>query len=167
MIPLWVLVGLFAVVTPLFYLALFREEGIVCVPRQLRPLALGTLIALGLNLGTRYYREFAEPSSSGSGTPSLLNVTLTIITLTSDIAPVLLLLLLYRNARDPRNGDDLPSGWLNFATKMALAAGGLILAGCLIRFAAIPFFYPQLQNQALQFSVAPPTITSILRETAR
>ncbi len=170
--PMELLAFLITATTPLFYLALFRNEEPVYVSIRYRPHALagifcaGLYEALGLPQLVGSFRGYwsLEQRLLGSGAPTASEALWLILSEVARLTAIWLLVACYREAiTDPKACAPV-SKFLRFAASAAVLGAGLTLALMTARLVFMPFGYVQLRNWAMQAGVVPPTILAMLRE---
>jgi hypothetical protein len=142
----------FASIVPLFYFAVYLNEGELLVSRNLRWTAIAAAAVIGV-LGAAaipgwigsFQRETVLDSAARSWTPSDTSMVLGQI---SNVAGILLLAALSRlpgNAISDRRvaGSKL----LRLLTTIAIIAGGIVMVGCAIGIAATPWVYSYIHER--------------------
>jgi len=158
----------FSAIMPVFYFALFRDEGTLRIPQHLRWLVLATAVVFGLFLAWdlsgrigpfRYHWKAMATADWGSGStavlgfvrdPRTINQVANLLGECSDLAYVLLLVAFFRQSdRESVAKMDVPvSGFLRLVTKAAVVAYGIWIAFNVVRLAGIPFLHSYLQSTA-------------------
>ncbi len=159
---------LFSTIMPVFYFALYRNEGTLRFPKHLRLLSLTTALVFGLfaawNLSVwigsigSYWRAISMLDWRSGGAsilavardPRTLNQVASLLDECSNLAYILLLIAFFRHADNESTGAPVP-GLLGFVTKAAVILYGIWVAFNLVRLAAIPFIQSYLRHLALNY----------------
>jgi hypothetical protein len=170
-IPLIVLLCLFAAIVPVFYFALYCNEGTLHVPKRLRLLSLGAALTVGVmgalalpewlrSVGPYWgamkmldWRIGATSILAAAREPRTISFFSTLVGEFSNLAYVVLLIALFRHGSDESYTDVPVSRLLSFVTKLAVITLGLFIV---VEVGLIPYAYFQLRREALQLGQAPP-----------
>jgi hypothetical protein len=169
-IPMIVLLDLFAAILPLFYFALYRNEGALQFPKDLRllalaaGLALSTITAVGLPGWIASFR-------STSVMPSVREVwtigdTSTLLGAFSNLAGILLLITFSRQGVNELHGPSL-SRLLVTVTRVAVITWGFWVAFNVLRWFLTPYTYVQLRNYAQQIGRISPSFAYVVGDASR
>jgi hypothetical protein len=161
-IPMIVLGSLFAAIMPVFYFALYRNEGALRFSKRLRVLSLaaalvfGTIVAAGLpewigSVGA-YWRTIQRLDWSGGATSILtaardsraLGQISNLLSEFSNLACMLVLVAFFRKATGESKLDTPISRLLRLVTKVAVIAWGLWLLFNVVRLPIVAFHDFQL-----------------------
>jgi len=170
MTPMLVLGYLVTATMPMFYFALFRNEGTLHLPRRFRPLALvgilglGLYMAVGLSEVIKILRPLWTETKLFEGRSGATSGAGAVFAELSNLAAILLLIAFFRQAIDRPHAEIPVSRLLSIATKAAVIAFGLWSAFNVVRLVLSPLVYSQLRNYALQVGREPPQFGSILAE---
>ena len=185
MFPVTIFSYLFTAILPVFYFALFRNEGTARFPKRVQPVAIAGVLSLGLFVVTglpdmarslgAYWTAIKTPDwTRGAASvlttaraPGTIGAISTILAELSNLAVLLPLIAFFRNVSDEQHMERPVSRFLNLATTAAVIAWGLFLAVNALRLFAMPFVYFQLRNFALQNLGAPPRFWSMEEEPIR
>lgn len=151
-IPLTLLITLVTAIMPVFYFALYRNEGTVQVSRPLRKLALAAAAAYVIVMVLRVQ---ALPNRlSWFGVFGLLG----------NLAYILLLVSMSREASEDPIEQVPVSDLLAAVTKVAVVAWGIWVAFQLVRLAIVIFTYSSFENYANRIGRTPPTLRDMMLE---
>jgi hypothetical protein len=176
----------FAAIMPVFYFALYRNEGTLRFTRELRLLSLAAAVSIGIVLaaGLPDWIESQGPYWTAiktldwrSGGTSLLpalralkkiNQFSTLLAALGDIAYILLLVALFRQGTSGDSTPDLPvSRWLKLVTTVAIIAWGIWAAFNLLRILSVPFTYAGIRSFDLQTGRTPPSFATVMLSDVR
>jgi hypothetical protein len=167
-------------IMPVFTFALYRNKGTLHFPKQLRLLALGAALSLGLlvilsllqwiGLLPEYLSALRTVQWS-AGTiviwsvardPRTIYHVTTLLAEVSSLAMIVLLISFYRYENEEAGSDVAASGFLRIATRTTVVIWGIWLGFNIIRGLLAPYTYIQLRNYAAQMRrPAPPAITVV------
>lgn len=184
-IPLFLLEFCVSAFMPLFYFALYRNEGLPEFPKRLPMLSLlAAIIFSGFTVAElpRWFESFGPDWATirtldwkpGAATmldavrePATIRELTSFLGVLSNFACVGLLVAFFR--QDPKESSRgiSVSSFLFLMTKIAVIIGGLIVAGCLIRFLFMPYLYIQLRDLATQNGVTPPRLANLILDAVR
>jgi hypothetical protein len=187
LVPLLVLACLVTAIMPVFYFALYRNEGSLRFPKNLRQASLVTALVSGLIVGSGLWHWFGSLGSywramealdwkSGATSviaaardPRTIGQVSTGLGVLSSLAYILLLLafFLQANSELPTDADVPVSALLRRVTKLALVAWGLWVAFNLFRVCVTPYYYFQLRSVALQAGRRPPQLGIFMAKPIR
>ena len=147
-----ILVGyIFAAIVPLFYFALYLNDGDLLVSRNMRRVTITAAAVIGL-LGVA-----AIPGWIGSfrgesaGRPWTIGDTSAALGEIATLASILPLVALFRLATDGSSERGVSvSRLLRMVTKVAVIAGGIVAVGCVIGVMATPWVYAYLRDRSLE-----------------
>ncbi|HXB75122.1 MAG TPA: hypothetical protein VNY05_43220 [Candidatus Acidoferrales bacterium] len=166
--------GIFSAILPLFYLALYRDEGTWQIPRRLRLLSLAAAVLFGMivAIGAPAWIESlglirSQSVLSQERAPWSINDLAQIMAQLSNFAYILLLVTMYRQVEDERQPDVPASKLLAVVTKIAVIFYGLWVTFNLIRLALTPYSYSQLRDYALRIGRTPPPFQELVKEAIR
>lgn len=144
----------FAAFMPLFYFALYRNEGDLSVPLSMRRVAAtAAAVALILVLAAipGWIASFGRDSVLVvAGRPWTEGDTSIARSDIANVANALLLLALFRLAGYRCERDVAVSDLLRVMTKMALGAGVIVVLGCVVGLAATPWVYVYIRDRLLE-----------------
>jgi len=138
MIPALVIGCVFTATGPFFYFALARHAEDLHFPRRFRLLACIGIGGVGLYEGASLQVLLPAIFPRWAGVSALQPLLAELW----NLAPILLLLAIYRRADDEVEGGAPISAELRIATKAAVIANGLWFAFCLVRMTFAPFVFP-------------------------
>ena len=186
MIPLGVLAWLFTGILPLFFLALYRNEGTLRFPKSIRVCSLVTALVFGFLVVLDLWEWIGSLSSywaamnlvdwksgatsvvAAARNPQTIGEASALLSEVENFAYILLLLVFWRQTDDESSDVEVPvSRLLSFVTKVALIAYGLWVAFNLTRIAVTPYFYFQLRNAALGTGRQPRPFELVMANTLR
>ncbi len=186
MIPGGVLAWLFTAILPLFFFAVYRNEGTLRFPKYLRlcslvtALVFGFLVALGLWEWSGYLSSYwtamklvdwesgAISVVGAARNPRTIGVVSAVLGEVGNFAYILSLLAFWHQPDSESADAEVPvSRLLSFVTKVALIGYGLWVAFNLVRLVVTPYFYFQLRNTALRIGRQPPQLTNMMASTLR
>ena len=150
-----VIVYAFAAIVPLFYFALYRNEGDLPVSRNLRWMALTAAAVIGILSIAAVPGWIASLQIDnvlhGAGRPWTINDTSSLLGLIANLAGILLLASFFRLAGDqPSESAAAVSKLLALLTKIAVIAGGIVAVGCLVGLVATPWVYFEIRDRSLE-----------------
>jgi hypothetical protein len=155
-IALMVVVSLFTAIVPLFYLALYRNEGDLLISRNMRWVVMTAALVkgiLGLAAIPGWIGSFRRESVIDiTGRPWMIGDTSIALGEVANLAAILLLVALFRLVDDGPERGIAVSNMLRVTTKMAVIAGGIVAVGCLVGLAATPWVYSYIRNRSLEMS---------------
>jgi hypothetical protein len=184
-IPLIVLGYCFDAILPVFYFALYRNEGLQDFPRSLRLLSLAAAIVLGIIMAAwlpqwiesfgAYWAEIRLLDwSAGAATVSMVarepgtsRQLAALLSTFSNLAYIGLLVTFFRQERGESSEDIPVSKLLAVATKVAGIAWGLVVAGSLVRLPFMPFVYIQIRDLAISSGRRPPQLEAMMLDAIR
>lgn len=148
-LPVWarvpiILFGyLFSAIMPLFYFALYRNEGTLRFSKHLRLLSLITALLFGAISMLDWKRVGSASIVAIARDPRMIDQIAILLGECSNLAYILLLLAFFRQAdKEPFTPTDVPvSRLLSFVTKAALTLWGIWVAFNLVRVVVAPFAY--------------------------
>ena len=173
MTPMIVLGGLITATMPMFYFALFRNEGTLHFARRFRPLALAGVFSLGLYVAVGVPKVIRSMHSirtesvlfdGRSSTTSVSTIAGGLLAEFSDLGAILLLIAFFRHSNGEPNTKVPMSRLLSIAAKAAVIAFGLWSAINVVRLVLSPIAYSQVRNYALQVGREPPHFAGILAD---
>jgi hypothetical protein len=182
--PLIVLMCCFTAIMPTFYFALYRNQGTLHFSKRMRLLSLTAAIILGIITAAelpRWIESFgsywadirlldwnpgAEAVSIVAGEPGTYTQVAALLGEFSILAYIMLLIAFFRHA-GKSDGDIPNSRMLAIMTKIALIAGGLVVAGCVVRLLFLPFVNSQIRDFAIQVGRMPPRLLTMMADTVR
>jgi hypothetical protein len=145
----------FTALVPLFYFALYRNEGHPPVSRSTRCILLTTAAVIGI-LALAAILEWVGslPGNSvlhAGRRPWTIGDTSTLLSLIADVAGILLLYALFRLAGNGVSESGVAvSRLLRLSTKIAVITGGIVAIGCLVGLAATPWVYFYIRDRSLE-----------------
>ncbi len=154
-IPIVLFGYLFTAIMPVFYFALYRNQGTLRLPKHLRQLSLITAILFA--------------SLVTGGVPSTVNEVANLLSECSNLAYVWLLFAFSRQSNDESfsPGDVPVSRFLRFVTKAAVILYGIWVAFNLVRVVITPYAYSHLRIVALETGRRPPQLGRMMLEVIR
>jgi len=171
---------LFGAVLPVFYFALYRNEGTLRFPKPLRRLSLVTAVVFALLAAWSlpdwigfidYFSSATVEWRRGSAAvlafvrdPRTVNEVGHLLNGCSNLAYILLLVAFYRqsDSESVAAAADLPpSAFLRWVTKVALIAYGIWVAFNLVRVVIAPF---AIRVAAFKAGVRPPHLGHVMME---
>jgi hypothetical protein len=184
-IPLILLTYCVTAIMPVFFFALYRNEGLLDFPKSLRVLSLAAAIVLGVitvaglpqwietlrsywaDIRTLDWTAGAEAVSIVAGEPGTYTQVATLLGGFSNLAYIMLLIALFKQAGKETDGDIPNSRMLAIMTKIAVIAWGLIVAGCVVRLLFLPFVNSQIRDLAIQVGRTPPRLGTMMVDAVR
>lgn len=149
-------------ILPLFYFALYRNQGTWQIPLRLRRLSLaaatlfGMMVAIGVPALLDTLGLTKSQSVLTQREPWSINDLAQILGQLSNLAYILLLIAIYRQAEDERCPKVPASKLLAIVTRIAVITYGLWVTFNLIRLALTPHVYSELQDYAWSVGRTPP-----------
>ena len=180
-----ILVILYSAIIPIFYFALYRNEAPLYFLKRLRLLALiaaFTFAVIVLTTLPAWIRSLAAylavlaafDWSIGANSvlafvrdPRTIGQLSTLLGELSNIAGILMLIVIFRGADEPLEADVPVSRLLRVVTKVAVISWGLWVAFLVVRVIAMPFAFVQIRNYALQIGRTPPQLGEMMAEAIR
>ena len=180
-----VLVLLFTAIMPAFFFAVYRNEGILRVPKRLRLVSLAAALTSAVMLMVdlpgwirslgRYWtamttvdwRTGAESVLIFVRDPRTIGQLTTCLEICANIAYILLLIALFRQPSEHSETDLPVSRLLKRMAKMATIAWGVIVLAVLLGLLLAPYTFYTLRNYALQLGRTPPTFEYLLVKQIR
>jgi hypothetical protein len=154
-LPVWARVSfilfgyLFSAIMPLFYFALYRNEGTLRFPIHLRRLSLITALLFGAISMLDWKRVGSASIVAIARDPRMIDQIAILLGECSNLAYILLLLAFFRQADGSFTPTDVPvSRLLSFVTKAALTLWGIWVAFNLVRVVVAPFAYAVAVSKA-------------------
>jgi len=184
-IPLMVFVSFLTAIMPVFYFALYRNEGPLGFPKHLRLLSLAAALTLSVivaaelpawigSLGPYWTAMRALDWTRGAISivaaaqhPWTISHVSTLLGEFSNLACILLLIAFSRQITDESLPEIPVSRLLGLVAKVTVIAWGLWLAFNLIRVVLTPYTYVQARNYALQIGRTPPQLADLMAEPIR
>lgn len=184
-LPLIVLILCFTAIMPVFYFALYRNEGLPNFSTSLRILSLTGAIVLGAITAAGFPQwieslesYWADISvfdwSAGAATvsmaahePGTRTQVTSLLGEFSNLAYIMLLIAFFKHASKETDRDITNSRMLVIMTKIAVIAGGLVVAGCVIRLPFMPLVYSQIRDLAIQVGRTPPRLATLMVDAVR
>ncbi|HTS51360.1 MAG TPA: hypothetical protein VMH05_25610 [Bryobacteraceae bacterium] len=187
MIPLGAFAWLFTAILPLFFFALYRNEGTLHFSKFIRLCSLVTALVFGflvvLDLWewsgslSSYWAAMKLVDWKGGATsvfaaarnPRTIGETASVLGQVGNFAYILLLLALWHQPDGEPSADvGAPvSRLLRRVTKVALIAYGIWVAFNLVRVIVTPYFYFQIRTTALRIGRQPPQLTRMMASALR
>jgi hypothetical protein len=167
---------------PVLTFSLFRNEGTLHFPKQIRQLALGAALSLGLLLILSLpqwigllgpYFSALRTVQWSAGTIAIWSVlrdprtiyhVTTLLAEVSSLAMIVLLISFYRYRNDEAGSGVAVSGFLRIATRTTVVIWGIWLGFNIIRGLLAPYTYLQLRNYAAQMHRPAPEAISVVGE---
>jgi hypothetical protein len=151
-----ILVGyVFTAIVPLFCFALYRNEGGLLVPRDMRWIAMtaaavmGILSVAGIPGWIGSFRRDSVLHSAAR--PWTIGDTSTALGQIANLAAVLLLVALFRLAGDGSSERGVAvSTLLRLLTKIGVMTGGIVALGCVVGLVATPWVYSYIRDRSLE-----------------
>ena len=180
-----VFVSFLTAIMPVFYFALYRNEGPLGFPKQLRLLSLAAALTLSVivaaelpawigSLGPYWTAMRALDWTRGAISivaaaqhPWTISHVSTLLGEFSNLACILLLIAFSRQITDESLPEIPVSRLLGLVAKVTVIAWGLWLAFNLIRVVLTPYTYVQAWNYALQIGRTPPQLADLMAEPIR
>jgi hypothetical protein len=182
-VPLIVLIWCFTAIVPAFCFALYRNEGPLDFPRNLRVLSLTAAIVLGVvtlaalpqwieSLGSYWADISTLDWTAGAATvsivvrkPGTFTQIATLLGEFSNLTYIALLIAIFRQAGgQPRGEISRP---LAVVSKVAVIAWGVWVAFNVVRLVFTPYTYFQLRDFALQVGRTPPRLEAMMVDVVR
>ena len=176
---------LLTAIMPVFFFAVYRNEGILRVPKRLRLVSLAAALTSGVllmvdlpvwfrSLG-RYWTAMTTVDWRTGATsvlifvrdPRTIGQLSTCLAVCANIAYVLLLVVLFRQPSEQPETDLPLSRLLMRMAKVATIAWGLVVAFCVLRLFSMPFLFIQFRDAALKIGRNPPLLSNMITEAAR
>jgi len=159
-----VVVYAFTAIVPLFYFALYRNEGDLPVSRNLRWMALTAAAVIGILSIAAVPGWIASLQIDnvlhGAARPWTINDTSSLLGLIANLAGILLLASFFRLAGDgPSESAAAVSKQLRILTKIAIIAGGIVAVGCVVGLAATPWVYFEIRARSLEVGSSNASLT--------
>jgi hypothetical protein len=167
---------------PVLTFALYRNQGTLHFPKQVRLLALGAALTLGLLLILSLpqwigllpaYLSALRTVQWSAGTiviwsvardPRTIYHVTTLLAEVSSLGMILLLISFYRYKDGEEGGDVAVSGFLRIATRTTVVIWGIWLGFNIIRGLLAPYTYIQLRNYAAQMRRPAPEAITVVGE---
>lgn len=157
-IAVFVVLYLFAVVpllvAPLFYFALYRDEGDLPVSRNMGRMAMVAAVVTGIVVVvdiSRWVGSFRQESVTDfTGRSWMIGDTATALGEVANLVSIVLLVALFRVQSDRSERGIAVSKLLRVATKMAMITGVIVAVGCVVGLAATPWVYSYTQDRLLE-----------------
>jgi hypothetical protein len=172
--PVAALTVLFSAILPVFYFALYRNEGTLRFSRRLRLLAIAAALVLGLNLAIDLPPWIGSLGRAGTGSvliPERGNWTLgdmsVVFGILSTAAIIFMMIAIYRYVDEEPDVFVPASTFLRVATRVAVIALGIWVAFHLCRLVLTPYSYAELRRLAFQVGRTPPPFRNVVAEAAR
>jgi hypothetical protein len=147
-----ILVGyVFTAIVPLFYFALYRNEGDLPVSRNMRWISITAAAVIGI-LALTAIPGWITSSQGDSVLDTTVRAwtisdTSTLLSFIADLAGILLLAALFRLAGDGSSESGVAvSKQLRLLTKIAVIAGGIVAVGSVVGLAATPWVYSYIRD---------------------
>jgi hypothetical protein len=161
-------------IMPVFYFALYRNEGYLRFSERLRILALAAAVGMSVVTAEGLPRLLESLSSKGSGSvlieqrvPWTITDASYVAGVFSNIIYILLLIAVFRQPDSEPQSQVPISKFLSVITKVAVIAWTIWVAFNLVRLLITPYTYSLLRNYALQNGVTPPPFRNIVAGAAR
>jgi hypothetical protein len=153
-IALMVAVYFFTATVPLFYFALYRNEGDLPISRDMRWVAMAAAVVIGI-LGVAAIPGWVGSLRSESvidipGRSWTISDTSNALGEVANLAALLLLVALFRLVSDGSQRSVAVSNLLRVTTKMAVIAGGIVAIGCVVGLAATPWVYSDIRGLSIR-----------------
>ena len=145
-IPLILLTTLVTAIMPVFYFALYLDEGTMQFPRPLRKLALAAAATYGIVAALRL-QAFVGPWKWDA-----------VLGLLGNLAYILLLVSMSREVSEDPIEPVPVSNLLSAVTQVAVIAWGIWVAFQLVRIAIVVFTYASLKQFAYRLSRTSPSL---------
>ena len=185
-IPLSVFAWLFTAIMPLFFFALYRNEGTLRFTKSIRLCSLFTAVLFGFLVALDLWEWSGSLSSywaamkladwkSGAmdlvwaaRNPQTIVQVSAVLDELDNVAYILLLLLFWHQPDGESSDVQVPvSRLLRFVTQVALIAYGLWVAFNLVRLVVTPYFYFQIRNAASRIGRQPRPLELVMANTLR
>jgi hypothetical protein len=159
-------------ILPVFYLALYRNHAVLCIPRRMMLLSRAAAFVLALFVLAALWTEFLDPGFTARGGVSdgqarAIGHIVSLLNMSSN-ATLALLLVSFNLAADEESVPEAPvSRFLEQATRVAVVFSGLVLAGSAIRCLLTPYTYSGLKDVAIQNGRTLPPFSALLEEAVR
>ena len=171
-IPEALFISLASAIMPVFFFALYRNDGALLFPRRMKLLSRAAAFLLGLFVVAALRVEFLDPGFSARGgwgveqtrtighIVSLLNMSFN--------ASLVLLLVSFNLDANQESAPDVPvSRFLDQTTKIAVSVTGLVLAFLLIRCVLSPYTYSVFKDAATGNGRTLPPFSELLKPAIR
>jgi hypothetical protein len=159
-VPALVLICLLSAIPPVFYFALYRNQGTLRFSKRLRVLALSTALVFGIYVAVELLRKLDWREDPGT-----VNHLATLLGEFSNVAEILILVALFRQENDDSQPDIPVSRLLRVVTKTTVITWGVWVAFNLVRFILTPYAYFLLRDLALQNGRMPLPFGRVSAET--
>jgi hypothetical protein len=160
-IPGTVLAILFSAVMPVFYFALYRDQGKLHFTKHLRFISFGAAIIVGFFVHAGLRVEYLDDASWS------LTRTSRALSELANITYLFLLIAFCLQQSAESDHEDSGSRLLNGVAQIAVIMWGFWLAFLLIRVLLIPYTHSLLKDTALRNGATAPTFTALLEEAVR
>jgi hypothetical protein len=153
-IVLAVVVSLLTATVPLFYFALYRDEGDLPISRDMRWVAMAAAVVIGV-LGIAAISGWIASFRGDSvidvtGRSWTFSDTSKALGEVANFAALSVLVALFRLGSDVSERGPAVSNLLRVTTKMAVIAGGIVAVGCVVGLAATPWVYSDIRGRSLE-----------------
>lgn len=151
-IPAILFITLVSAIMPVFYFALYRDEGTMRFPRPLRKLALVAAVAylIATALRLQAWDGYWHVSTA--------------VGLLANFAYILLLVSMSRESGEVPSAQVPPSDLLSTVTKLAVIAWGIWVAFQVVRLPYVAFTYPFMKRIAYQVGRSAPSLREMLTD---
>jgi hypothetical protein len=171
-IPMALFAFLSSVIMPVFFFALYRNEGTLRIPKPVKLLSKAAALILALFVVSALWTEFLDPGftargGSSDGEARTIGHIVGLLSTFSNAA-LLLLLVAFNLHTNQESTPDVPgSRLLDQVTKVAVVFNGLVLAFLVVRCLLTPYTYSTLKDFALQNGRTLPPFSALLEEAIR
>jgi len=172
--PVAAMTVLFSAILPVFYFAVYRNEGPLRFSRRLRLLAIAAAFVLGLNLavdlppwigslGREGTKSVLIPER-GSWTLGDISVVFGIL---SSAASGFMMITVFRHVNEETDAFAPASKFFRVVTKVAVTAWGIWVAFNLCRLVLTPYSNAMIRRVAFQVGRTPPPFHDAVAEATR
>lgn len=156
-VPLALSVSLITALLPIFYFALYRDEGSLHISAPLRLLARAAAFVIGILLAFQLVEWIKSPGAF---------LARSLVALAT-IANILLLAALFRHPGDASEEARPISTLLYVVTKVTVIVWSAWVAFHLLRVLLLPYTYSQLRDYALSIGREGPPLTGMIEEAVQ
>ncbi len=150
---------IFTAIVPVFYFALYRNEGGLPLSRNKRWISMTAAALVGILMLTKipgWIGSFRGDSVLDTAARKCaIDDTSAVLGLIADLAGILLLAALYRLASDgASDGSVAASKLLRFLARLAVIGGGIVAICCVVGLAATPWVYFYIRDRSWEMAIS-------------
>jgi hypothetical protein len=173
MIPALVFAVLISVIMPVFYFALFRNEGPLQFPKHLRPLSLAAALLFAITMASGFL-PWAGPFGPGENTSVLTEVSgalnvrhiAALLGVLSNLAYLLLLVTFFQHSNAESNEASSRSAFLTFIAKVAVMVWAVWLVFNVARLLIFtPYSYFEIRDYLGRMGRTPPLLRDMMAQS--